>query len=312
MSVSRKIVRYGYLPFMLVGLNGAALWVVIHHSYAWLAPLLLLAFASAHFAERALPFFPEWNENHGDEKTTLLHTMVYELSNISGVLAIPVVVWLFPYQGIWPVEWPLAAQLLLAILIADCAFTMVHYFSHRWSILWRLHAVHHGVARLVGFNGLVRHPLHQSLDMWIGTAPLVVMGMPVPVAILLGFTISVQLIVQHSNVAYASGPFRNHLSIGSIHHLHHVNWGKEGDCNFGLFFTWWDRVLGTFSPEPPRTITAADMGIDDAPDFPKSYWQQLMFPFVYRPGQAAPPSQPAAQVARETLERHSASNAMIG
>ncbi len=77
-----------------------------------------------------------------------------------------------------------------------------------------------------------------------------------------------QLIVQHSNVAYELGPLRNHLSIGQIHHLHHVNWGKEGDCNFGLFLTLWDKLFGTFQAEAPRKITAGDMGVDELPNFP--------------------------------------------
>jgi sterol desaturase/sphingolipid hydroxylase (fatty acid hydroxylase superfamily) len=134
----------------------------------------------------------------------------------------------------------------------------------------------------------VRHPLHQIIDMAIVTGPLALVGMPVPVAVLLGFAVSVQLIVQHSNVAYELGPFRNHLAIGRIHHLHHVNWGTEGDCNFGLFFNLWDRLLGTFKAEPPRPITAGDMGIDDVPQFPKSYVEQLVFPFRYKPGVGMP------------------------
>lgn len=287
------LIRFGYLPFMLLGLNGAAVFVVVHgYSFLWLAVLLIVAFVTAHAAERALPFFEEWNNPHDDVKTNLIHNSVYELSNVSGVFTIPLIVWLFPYQGIWPTQWSLFGQFILAVAIADFAFTILHYLSHRWPLLWRLHAVHHGVDRLIGFNGLVRHPLHQSVDLWLGSAPLVIMGMPMPVAVLLGFAISVQLIVQHSNVAYASGPFHQHLSIGSVHHLHHVNWGKEGDCNFGLFFTWWDRALGTLNLEPSRPITAADMGIDDVPKFPKSYVQQLIFPFVYKPGQGIPETQP--------------------
>ncbi|MEQ1576557.1 MAG: sterol desaturase family protein [Hyphomicrobium sp.] len=289
----RQFVRFGYMPFMLLGLNCAAYFIVAGgHNYIWLAPLLIAAFACAHLAERSLPYFEEWNEPHGDEQATLIHNLVYETSNVSAVLTVPLIVWLFPYQGIWPTHWSILAQFLLAIAVADFAFTILHYLSHRWSLLWRLHSVHHGVGRLIGFNGLVRHPLHQSLDLWAGSAPLVILGMPVEIGVLLGFAISIQLIVQHSNVASAAGPFRNHLSIGSIHHLHHVNWGKEGDCNFGLFFTWWDRALGTFQPEPSRPITAADMGIDEVPDFPKSYMEQLMFPFRYTPGQGSPAAVP--------------------
>ena len=171
------------------------------------------------------------------------------MQSINGVLLIPLIVWLFPFQGIWPTEWPLWAQLLIAFVISDFAFMMMHYLSHRFAPLWRLHAVHHGVGRLYGMNGVLRHPLHQVIDMVIGNAPLVIMGMPVPVAVLLGFIISVTLIVQHSNVDARLGPLQGHLSIGRIHHLHHVNWGTEGDCNFGLLLTVWDKLLGTYQDE---------------------------------------------------------------
>ena len=178
----------------------------------------------------------------------------------------------------------------------------MHYLSHRFTFLWRLHAVHHGVARLYGFNGVVRHPLHQAIDMTIGTAPLVMAGMPVDVAVLLGFAISVQLIVQHSNVSYELGPLRNHLSIGQIHHLHHVNWGKEGDCNFGLFLTLWDKMFGTFQAEPSRKITADDMGVDELPNFPTSYVEQFLLPFRYHPGQGIQEPTTAAAKARAQIE----------
>lgn len=306
MTFWQAIVRYSYVPFMLLGLNGAAYFLVTHgYSYAWLAPLLLLAFALAHAAERVAPWFDEWNDPHHDDQTNVIHAIVYEVSNINGVLMIPLIVWLFPFEGIWPRDWPILAQLLMAIVIADFGFMMIHYLSHKYPLLWRLHAVHHGVDRLYGFNGLVRHPLHQTLDMVMATAPLVILGMPVEVAVLLGFAVSIQLIVQHSNVAAILGPFRNVLSIGQIHHLHHVNWGKEGDCNFGLFLTLWDKMLGTFHPESPRPITAADMGIDEVPNFPKSYVEQLLFPFVYKPGAGTPPRY---QAARQARVRHEAAD----
>lgn len=285
MPSARTLTRYLYAPFMLIGLNGMGYYFITSGwSYAWMALPLAIAVATAFLAERISPNFEQWNADHGDAGTNVLHAIVYEISNINATLLIPVVVWLFPFEGIWPRDLPLVVQLLMAVVFADIGFTLVHYYSHRWPLLWRLHAVHHGVPRLYGLNGLVRHPLHQTLDLVVGTAPIAMMGMPIDVAVLLGLVISVQLIVQHSNVDYRLGPFRNHMAIGQLHHLHHVNWGKEGDCNFGLFFTLWDRLLGTFQPEPSRRIEAKDMGVDEVPDFPKGYIQQLVFPFVYTPG----------------------------
>ena len=270
---------------MLVGLNGLGYFVVTNSwSYGWLAAILAVALTIAFLAERVSPWYAEWNASHGDETTNVWHAAIYEISNINAILLIPLFTWIIPSIGIWPTSWLIAAQLLLAILWADFALMMLHWLSHRLNILWRLHAVHHGVGRLYGFNGLVRHPLHQTVDLAIGTSPLIVAGMPPEVAILLGLAVSIQLIVQHANVNYQLGPFRNWLSIGQLHHLHHVNWGKEGDCNFGLFLTLWDRLIGTFVAEPPRPIKASDMGIDEVPEFPRTYWQQLLFPIFYMPG----------------------------
>jgi sterol desaturase/sphingolipid hydroxylase (fatty acid hydroxylase superfamily) len=289
MLLLKSALRYGYVPAMLLGFNGAAYAIVTGgHSYAWMLPLLVAAFLTAHLVEHTVPAFEEWNHDHGDTASNWMHNLYYESSALSGVLMIPLITWIFPFQGIWPTDWPVVVQLLIAIFFADTVFTLVHYFSHRLPVLWKLHAVHHGVSRLTGFNGLVRHPLHQSLDMILGTMPLVIMGMPVEIAILLGFAISVQLIVQHSNVDYELGFGDQVLSIGKSHHLHHVNWGTEGDCNFGLFFTHVDRMLGTFVLQPSRPIQAHDMGIDDLPNFPKSYLEQLILPFIYKPGQGEP------------------------
>jgi sterol desaturase/sphingolipid hydroxylase (fatty acid hydroxylase superfamily) len=298
MPALRAIVRYGYAPFMMLGLTAAAYWVVSElavagnnpWAYLWLAPLLVLAYATAFGAEKIAPFFDEWNDHHehGDTPTTVLHILVYEYQSIVGVVLIPVICWLFPFQGLWPTQWPMWAQVIVAFVISDFMFMIMHYISHRYAPLWRLHAVHHGVGRLYGMNGVMRHPLHQVIDMIIANAPLVIIGMPVPVAVMLGFMISLTLIVQHSNVDARLGPLQKHLSIGRIHHLHHVNWGTEGDCNFGLLLTIWDRLLGTFHEKPPREITAKDLGVDEVPNFPKGYVEQFLFPLHYKPGQGEP------------------------
>lgn len=297
MSALKVAFRYAYAPVMLIGMNAAAYVIVANgHHYGWLAPLLLAAIAFVFAAEHIAPVHEDWNHAHGDERANAIHALVYELSSLNGVMLLPLIAWLTPWDGIWPHDWPLIIQVLIAVIVADLAFSLVHYWSHVYPLLWRLHAVHHGVPRMYGFNGFVRHPLHQMLDMAVGTLPLALAGMPVDVALLLGVAVSIQLLVQHSNVDYELGPFRNTMSIGRLHHLHHVNWGKEGDCNFGLFTTLWDHMLGTFQPEPSRPIKANDLGVDDLPDFPKSYWEQLVLPFVYTPG-AGLPAKPTASAA---------------
>jgi len=315
------IVRYGYAPFMMFGMTGAAYWVVSElvvaqgnpWAYLLLIPLLIAAYLIAFAAERVAPFFDNWNDHdeHGDNTTNVLHILMYEWQAFVAVMLIPVICWLFPFPRLWPMQWPMWAQVVMAFVIADFAFMMMHYLSHRYAPLWRLHAVHHGVGRLYGLNGVLRHPLHQIIDMIVGNMPLVILGMPTPVAVVLGFLISMTLIVQHSNVDARLGPLQKHLSIGRIHHLHHVNWGTEGDCNFGLLLTVWDRLLGTYKETPSRAITAGDLGVDEVPNFPKGYVEQLLFPIFYKPGEGEPeryrkPAEPApltpAQEARRIVD----------
>lgn len=313
MSALRAIVRYGYAPFMMLGLTGVAYLVVSElvvargHTWAYLLmiPLLVIAYASAFAAEKIAPFFDDWNEHdhHADNRTNFFHLVVYEYQATVGVLLIPVICWLFPFQGLWPTEWPMWGQVLMAFIFADFAFMAMHWLSHKWKPLWRLHAVHHGVGRLYGFNGVLRHPLHQAIDMIIGNMPLVIIGMPAPVAVVLGFLITVTLIVQHSNVDARLGPLAQHLSIGRVHHLHHVNWGTEGDCNFGLFLTVWDRVFGTFNGKPSREITAKDMGVDELPNFPKGYIEQLIFPLYYKPGEGEPERYASNAAANDAVQQ---------
>jgi len=283
MAALRLFARYGYVPTMLVGLNLLAVYLMAEgYSVLWIGALFGIAVALSLLTERILPFEQAWNYAHSDVAKDVTHGVVYEIANIIAIMMLPLVTLFVPWQGVWPSTLPLGVQLLIAIIIADFGMTIIHYWSHRVSWLWRLHAVHHGVHRLYSFNGLVRHPLHQLLDLAVGTLPLVLAGLPSDVAILLAFAISMQLLVQHSNTNYELGPFQKFLAVGAVHRLHHVNWAGQGDVNFGLFFTFWDSLLGTLKLASERTPSAGDIGIQDHPSFPQHYIRQLILPFANR------------------------------
>ncbi len=279
-SFARLFARYAYVPFMLLGINGCAVICVGNGLRVWqMALLLMLAICLARFAEHLLPYEADWNKSDGDAGKDLTHGIAYELSGLAGLLWLQLIALAVPWQGLWPREWPLGLQLLAAIIVTDLAVTLLHYASHRVSWLWKLHCVHHGVHRLYGFNGLVRHPLHQQLDLAVGVLPLVLLGMPFAVTVLLGLAMSIQLILQHSNVDFSVGPFRHVLAIGPTHRLHHVSWKSEGDVNFGLFFSIWDRLLGTFRASSHQLPGRGDIGLQDEPCYPQHYWEQLALPF---------------------------------
>ncbi|MBA4858970.1 sterol desaturase family protein [Nocardia farcinica] len=278
--VVRPLVRYGYVPVMLVGINGAGIALAAAGAAKlWLVALLAAAVALSFAAERVLPYRPAWNRSHGDAGRDTVHTVVNETLVLGSVAAIPALAALLPGTGIWPHSWPFVIQVLVAIVIADLGITLAHYASHHIGVLWRFHAVHHSVTRCYGLNGLMKHPLHQMIEMIAGVTPLLLAGIPVPVAAALALAVAVQLLLQHSNADYRVGPLKHVLALNEGHRFHHLKWAGVGDVNFGLFTLVWDHLLGTYSYDPRRRFTSDDLGMAAKPDYPVGYLAQLAEPF---------------------------------
>ncbi|NIF27555.1 sterol desaturase family protein [Pantoea sp. Tr-811] len=294
--------RLIYAPLFFFGYIALALWLVGHqHNPLWLLALLLAAILSSRLGEALMPYKPAWNQHRDQGPRDLCHALVNESLNMASIACIPLLASWLPATGLWPGHWPLALQLLLAIVLADLGITLVHYASHRSAALWRLHAVHHSVTRLYGFNGLMKHPLHQVLETLGGTFALLLLGLPQDVAMLLAFSVSIQLLLQHSNVDMRIGWLRHVFAWAPVHRLHHFKYGRTGDVNFALFLPLWDRLLGTALYLPGYALADDDVGIGDRPDYPVAYLAQLREP--WRPGQPTPPAPLPAPLRQALGER---------
>ena len=282
-------IRYGFCPLMLIGVNGAGLSLIASGAASWwLLVLLGCAIALSFGAERLLPYEEDWNRSHDDADRDILHALVNEAANFGTLLLLPVFTSLLAIGGVWPDGWPFVLQVLFAVLVADAGIALAHYASHRLDVLWRFHAVHHSVKRMYGFNGLMKHPVHQAIETVVGTTPLVLMGLPPSVATALVFCVAVQLLLQHSNVDYSVGPLRYVLAVSEVHRFHHQKDANLGDVNFGLFTTLVDHALGTFHYEQRETrFTSEELGIGAEPDYPSAYLSQLAEPFRARPRDAS-------------------------
>ncbi|HBK90998.1 MAG TPA: fatty acid hydroxylase [Parvularcula sp.] len=274
------LIRLFYLPMFLIVGNGIAIYIVQSGlSKGWLFVLVSAFIALAFVLERAVPYDAAFNESQGDRVRDFFHALVNETFNVLGVLSVPLVASFISLPSIWPHTLPLWQQLLIAILIADVGITLAHFASHRIHTLWRLHAVHHSVKRMYGFNGLMKHPLHQFIETLAGVTPLLLMGVSQDVLSLLIVAVVLQLLLQHSNVAYFTGPLKYLLAINVVHRFHHLKTAEEGDVNFGLFTNLTDFCLSTAYYDRRRIIRTDDLGIGDQPDYPSGYLSQLIQPF---------------------------------
>lgn len=284
-TAAQTVVRYGYPPFMLIGLNGAAIALADIGSPKWSLLLVLAAAIGTSFvAERLLPYHQQWNQDRDDSYRDRLHAFVNETLILLSVAAIPLLAAVVPAPGIWPSGLPFVVQVLIAILAADLGITLVHLASHKIGYLWRFHAVHHSVTRFYGLNGLMKHPLHQTVEMTAGVAPLILVGLPVDVAAALATATTIQLLLQHSNADYRVGPAKYILALNEGHRFHHLKWAGIGDVNFGLFTLIWDHMLRTFSFDPDRRFDSTQLGMTAKPNYPTGYRAQLTYPFTRHGG----------------------------
>ena len=279
----RVLIGRAFAPIVFLGAIGGALCLAsAGASLLVQATVVPVAVIVVLVAERVAPFRREWNEAREDARRDIVHAVVNETLSALSVASIPVAAALHPSAlDLWPRDWPLAVQLILAIGVADVGITLVHFASHRSDGLWRSHAVHHSVGRLYGLNGLMKHPLHQAIETVGGTLPLLLVGLPVEVAGLLAIAVAVQLLLQHANLDLRLGSLGRWWAVAPGHRHHHVASATEGDVNFGLFTLAWDRWLGTYRP-PETKLRVTRFGIDDRPDYPAGYVAQLIEPFRRR------------------------------
>jgi sterol desaturase/sphingolipid hydroxylase (fatty acid hydroxylase superfamily) len=276
----RLLLRFGYVPFMYLALGGTAVVLAGRHSPWWTFPVVVLLGVAASFgAERVVPYDHDWNVDQGDAGRDAIHAAVNEALMLGSVAVVPLLASLDLGASVWPSSLPMVVQVAIGVLVADFGITMAHIASHRVGVLWRFHAVHHSVTRSYGFNGLMKHPVSQLFETSVGVLPLVLAGIPAPVASALAVCVALQLLLQHSNVDYRVGPLRSVLALNEGHRFHHLKWAGVGDVNFGLFTLLWDHALGTFSFDPQRRFSSADLGMAAKPHYPIPWPAQMLEPF---------------------------------
>jgi sterol desaturase/sphingolipid hydroxylase (fatty acid hydroxylase superfamily) len=65
-----------------------------------------------------------------------------------------------------------------------------------------------------------------------------------------------------------------------MHRVHHSEIVSETNSNFGFNLPWWDRLLGTYDPEPARGHQMMTLGLAEHRDWKaQNLWWLLALPF---------------------------------
>jgi len=228
--------------------------------WPWGPLVAALGIAAVALLEHLQPYEKAWLHDHGDTLVDILHAFT-SLSLIFLSVEIVTILRLFlPEVGLWPADWPMWTQILIAGLIIDFGLWFMHWLSHKNGWLWRLHALHHSSERLYWLNGERRHPLSALLLASPGILIAVILGAPAAAIGSWFAIVSVHLAFQHANLDYTVGPFRLLLGVAENHRWHHKREYEDAQVNFGEFWMIWDLVFGTYR-FPRFNLQAGEVGI---------------------------------------------------
>jgi sterol desaturase/sphingolipid hydroxylase (fatty acid hydroxylase superfamily) len=162
-----------------------------------------------------------------------------------------------PYTaGLFPL-WPAAAPWwspqtetawILVFLLVDFGQYWTHRASHRVSILWACHLVHHSSEELNYTVALRNSSLH-GLFLWVVPLPLAMAGVPWQAfAVCYGLNVAYQFWL-HTRVIGRLGWLEWVLNTPSHHRVHHGRDAEYVDRNYGGVLIVWDRLFGTYADE---------------------------------------------------------------
>lgn len=182
------------------------------------------------------------------------------------------------FSTYWPHSWPIAAQAMLMLLMADFFRYWLHRAIHEWlPVLWRLHAVHHSPKKLYWINVGRFHPLEKALQYFFDALPFIIVGVSAEVLALYFVFYGINGFFQHCNIELRLGYLNYVISGPELHRWHHSRKVQESNSNYGNNLIVWDIIFGTYFLPEDRLV--GDLGLLNS-NYPLGFLAQMKTPFI--------------------------------
>lgn len=144
---------------------------------------------------------------------------------------------------------PIWLQIATILLLVSFYRYWVHRWQHTNEFLWNIHSYHHRVTDLRAINDFTSNPFDWALRNAVATLLLGVIGFD-PVALLIGLpAVGVWGILSHCGANVKGGWLNYLIATPEVHRWHHTAEVPEGygySVNYGVEFSFWDILFGTF------------------------------------------------------------------
>ncbi len=195
---------------------------------------------------------------------------------------------LLPFQLINVSRFDVPDWVLFAgtFLFMDFVSYAIHFVSHKFLPLWRIHAVHHSDESVSAVSTLLQHPLAMLISIIFHLFFAVLLGLPLLVFILYGIVSTIHGVFTHADIRIprrVEKVLRWLIVTPDLHRTHHSVDMQEGNSNFGAFLTLWDRLFGTYVEQPKAGVRDLVMGLPSSERPQKfSVAELLLHPFRRR------------------------------
>lgn len=170
---------------------------------------------------------------------------------------------------------------IFAILLFDCWMYWWHRVLHRSQWLWRFHRVHHSDAAMDVTTALRFHFGEVLLSHVVRTPVILLIGMTLSDVVFYELLMLGIVAFHHSNIQV--GKLDPLLRVVIItpdwHRMHHSEERVETDSNYGVLFSFWDRLFGSHRMRPEMHNLILGLGELSDPD-QQSVWRLLKLPFA--------------------------------
>jgi len=178
-------------------------------------------------------------------KYSLISSLIFAVAG-----AITVILWQKGYTKVYTKIdlfgwWYLPVSLLIYMLLQETYYYWIHRWMHIPAVFKIVHKIHHDSHIASPFTAFSFHPIEGLLQAIF--LPLVLMFVPIHyfVIIFLLVIMSISSVINHLDIEiYPKNSFHTwgKWVIGATHHSMHHKYYKY---NFGLYFTFWDRIKKT-------------------------------------------------------------------
>ncbi len=185
-------------------------------------------------------------------------------------------------------DLPPVLTLFLSVLALDLVIYLQHLMFHAVPLFWRLHMVHHADLDIDVTTGLRFHPVEIILSVFIKIATVAALGPPVLAVLIFEILLNATAMFNHANVALPTNIdrwLRLIVVTPDMHRVHHSVIIRETNSNFGFNFPWWDRLFGTYRPQPAKGHQKMTIGLGQYQNpADLSLGKVLLLPLTGNPG----------------------------